>query len=264
MSIVGLDIGRRYGKVFTGRDLFYLSSFVGEWRERNLSNRHSDNDLEVEFQGEKYFVGDLAERESDFCRSMMTEQKDHEDTLILALTALHQAKVDCARVVTGLPIKNHNDDNKKRLKKLLQGRWDITVNGEEKTIIIQSVDVAAEGGAAFWSKPTNGLVRIIDGGSKTINYVTLKDRRYVDRESGTLDFGFETNKSINDKQLIARIAGELGRKWSSDDIIWTAGGKAKTIAKYITPYFKYATPMDNAIFANAMGFYNIGRIIHNV
>lgn len=264
MSIVGLDCGRKSVKVFTGQKMFNFASIVGEARERNLNNRHSNGDLEVEFESEKFYVGELAERESEFYRAMMTEQKDHDDTRLLALTALHQANVTEARVITGLPVANHNDENKKRLKQLLQGRWEITVNGERKIIIIKSVDVAAEGGAAFWSRPTDGIVRVIDGGSKTINYVTLKDRRYVDRESGTLDFGFETNKSTNDKQLIARIAGELGKKWGNKDLIWTAGGKALDIAKYIEPYFKNAIPMDNALYANAIGFHAIGRIIHNV
>lgn len=264
MSVVGLDCGRRNVKVFTGQKMFHFSSIVGEARERNLNNRHSTNDMEVEFEGEKYYVGDLAERESEFYRAMMTEQKDHEDTRLLALTALHQANITDVRVITGLPIANHNEDNKKRLKQLLQGRWDITVNGEQKTIIIKSVDVAAEGGAAFWSRPTDGIIRVIDGGSKTINYVTLKDRRYVDRESGTLPFGFETNKSINDKQLVARIAGELGKKWGAEDVIWTAGGKASVISDHLQPYFRNVAPMPNALYANAMGFHAIGRIIHNV
>ncbi|MCT8138666.1 hypothetical protein H1D32_13480 [Anaerobacillus sp. CMMVII] len=86
----------------------------------------------------------------------------------------------------------------------------------------------------------------------------------MDRESGTLPFGFETNKSINDKQLVARIAGELGKKWGSDDMIWTAGGKASVIADYLQPYFKCVAPMPNALYANAMGFHAIGRIIHGV
>ncbi|MCT8138665.1 hypothetical protein H1D32_13475 [Anaerobacillus sp. CMMVII] len=115
MDIVGGDFGRRNVKIFTGQKMFHFASFVGEARERNLKNRHSNNDLEVEFEGEKYYVGDLAERESEFYRSMMTEQKDHEDTRILALTALHQANVKEIRLITGLPIVNHNEENKRDL-----------------------------------------------------------------------------------------------------------------------------------------------------
>lgn len=79
-----------------------------------------------------------------------------------------------------------------------------------------------------------------------------------------MPFGFETKKSNNDKQLVARIAGELGKKWGANDLIWTAGGKAIDIAEYIKPYFKNVIPMDNALYANAMGFHAIGKIIHNV
>ncbi|QOY37999.1 ParM/StbA family protein [Anaerobacillus isosaccharinicus] len=108
------------------------------------------------------------------------------------------------------------------------------------------------------------MIRVVDGGSKTINYVTLKNRRYVDRESGTLDFGFETNKSTNDKQLVARIAGELGKKWEVEDVIWTVGGKASVLADYLQPYFENVAPMPNALYANAMGYYKMGRVIYSV
>lgn len=260
--IVGLDIGRSSVKMFNGEQVLNFPSVVGEWRERKLKSSFSKNDLEVEFQGEKYFVGALAENESEFSRSMMTDNKCHDDTLILALTALHQANISACRLVTGLPIKSHDECNKKKLKTLLQGRHEIEVNGECKDIIIQSVDIAVEGGAAFWSSPRPGKIRLIDGGSKTINYVTMKDKKYVDRDSGTLAFGFETNKSVNDKQLIARIAGELGKKWSSNDVILTAGGKADVLAEYLQSYFSNVTPVNDALYANAIGYHNIGRIIH--
>lgn len=260
--IVGLDIGRSSVKLYDGERVLNFPSVVGEWRERKLKSSFSKNDLEIEFQGECYFVGTLAENESEFSRSMMTDNKCHDDTLILALTALHQANINACRVITGLPIKSHDTVNKAHLKSLLQGRHEITVNGESKDIIIKSVDVAAEGGAAFWSNPRPGKIRLIDGGSKTINFVTMKDKKYVDRDSGTLDFGFETNKSVNDKQLVARIAGELGKKWSSNDVILTAGGKADVLADHLQTYFSNVGSIQDALYANAIGYYNIGNIIH--
>lgn len=262
--IVGLDVGRSSVKLFNGEQALNFPSIVGEWRDRKLKSNFSKNDLEVEFENEKYFVGVLAENESEFSRSMMTDNKCHDDTLILALTALHQAEASCCRVVTGLPIGSHEEGNKKRLKALLQGSHEITINGDKKDIIIKSVEVAAEGGAAFWSNPTSGLIRLIDGGSKTINFVSMRDKKYIDQSSGTLDFGFETNKSVNDKQLIARIAGDMGKKWSYNDVIWTAGGKADILAEHLKTYFRNVTPINDALYANAIGYYNIGRIIHNV
>lgn len=260
--IVGLDVGRSSVKLFDGEKVLNFPSIVGEWRERKLKSSFSKNDLEVEFQGDRYFVGSLAENESEFARQMMGDDKSHDDTLILALTALHQANISACRLVTGLPINSHDSVNKGRLKALLQGRHEIAVNGDKKDIIIQSADIAVEGGAAFWSSPRTGKIRLIDGGSKTINFITMKDKKYVDKDSGTLDFGFETNKSVNDKQLISRIAGELGKKWSSNDAILTSGGKADALAEYLQPYFRNVTPIKDALYANAIGYYNIGRIIH--
>ncbi|QOY37998.1 ParM/StbA family protein [Anaerobacillus isosaccharinicus] len=153
MNIVGGDFGRRNVKIFTGQKMFHFSSVVGEARERNLDNGYVRGDLEVQFEGEKYYVGDLAERESDFRRYMMTKHKHHDDTKLLALTALHQAGVTEVRLITGLPVNSHKEENKKKLKQLLQDRHEITVNGEKKTIIIMSVDITVEGGLPFGANP---------------------------------------------------------------------------------------------------------------
>lgn len=263
--IVSLDIGRRNGKLFDGSQFTIMPSCVGEWRERNLDNPPLDDEIDLEFQGEKFFVGNLALNESNYHRFMMVDDKVHRDTLILALALLHMAGIDHARVITGLPITFHRKDNKKGLKELLRGSHNVVINGQSKNITIRSVDVVAEGGGAFWSDPKVGLCRIIDGGSKTINCCSVRDKRYIDRESDTLDFGFETNKDTNHKELVKRIAGELGRlNWKKHDRIFTAGGEAETIAHFIKPYFSNVIPLENPIFANAIGFYQIGRLLYDL
>jgi len=257
--IVGLDIGRSSVKVFTGDKMEHFPSYLGEWRKRKLSSEHKD-DIEVEFQGEKYFAGMLAQNESEFARSMMTEEKAHADTLLLALIALHRVTTE-ANIITGLPVYLHDTERKNALKQLLRGngKWEITVNGVRKTISVPRIEVAVEGGAAFWSSPRDGLVRVIDAGSRTVNYVTLKDKRYVDRDSGTLPFGFGTTISGDLRQMAARIAGELGRKWRETDAVLVAGGRAEELAKELKQYFPQTETFTNPLFANAIGYYRIGR-----
>lgn len=264
-QIVSLDIGRKNGKLFDGSQFVMMPSCVGDWRERNLDNPPLNDEIELELQGEKFFVGNLALDESFYRRFMMVDDKVHQDTLILALSLLYMANIKDARIITGLPISLHRKENKRDLKQLLQGRHDVVINGEPQTFVIRSVDVVAEGGGAFWSDVKEGKVRLVDGGSKTINVCSVKDKRYIDRESDTLDFGFETNKDTNPKELVNRIAGELGRlNWKKHDRIFTVGGEAETIAEYIKPYFPNTVPMQNAIYANAIGFYQIGRLIYGV
>lgn len=259
--IVGLDVGRSSVKVVTGARVFSFPSYLGEWRERKLTNSFSENDLEVEFEGQKYFAGTLAQHESEFCRSMMTDEKDHADTRLLALIALHRVGASDASVVTGLPVGLHDDQRKQRIRELLLGRWEITVNSERKVIRINRVEVAVEGGAAFWVSPQDGLVRILDVGSKTVNFVTVRDHHFIDRESGTLPFGFDTNRSSDIRQMAARIAGELGKKWGNNDRIMIIGGRAAELQDYLHPYFPSVYAVKNPLFANATGFYQLGRSV---
>lgn len=274
MQIAGLDLGRRNIKLFTGFRYIWFPAVVGEWREMNLKNNFGDKAFEGEYKGEKFFAGVLAENESEFARQMLVEDKATPDALLLALIALHQTGFTDFDVVTGLPVNMHNEENKNALINLLIGRHEIEVNGSRKVITIHRVRVAVEGGGAFWSNPKDGLVRIIDGGSKTINYITLKNKKYVDRDSGTLPFGFDTNKSSDYKQMVNRIAGELGRKWNQDDEVFTVGGRAETLAELLKPYFPkvnvlqekkriiyHDEEVDLNMFSNAIGYYNIGRTL---
>jgi plasmid segregation protein ParM len=258
MNVIGLDVGRNGVKVYANGSMFTFASVVGEGRERKLRTDYADRGFEVRFNGEYYFVGELAQNESDYKRSMMTDSKAHTDTLILALTAIHRVGLSEVTVVTGLPVNQHDDTHKAEIRRLLIGSWDVTVDGQRRNIRIVDVKVAVEGGAAFWSSPQDGVVRVIDAGSKTVNYVTMKNRRYIDLESGTLPFGFGTGKTENVAQMAKRIAGELGRKWEAGDNVLVCGGRAKELAELITPYFPMAAAMPNALYANAIGFYRAG------
>ncbi|MDP5275790.1 ParM/StbA family protein [Chengkuizengella axinellae] len=263
-AIIGLDLGRSYVKAYTGSKIFHFPSIIGEWRDRRLLTDYGENAIECYFNDEKFFVGTLAQNESEFYRSMMTDNKSHTDARLLALISIHRAALsDNILVVTGLPVAQHNDTNKKKLQELLVGYWEIEVNGIERNFHISDVKVAVEGGAAFWSSPKDGLIRVVDGGSKTINYVTMINRRYVDRESGSLPFGFGTNKSGNNKELANRIAGEVSKKWGDLDEVWVVGGKARELTALLQPYFPNAKPMQNPLYANAIGYYRIGKTVES-
>ncbi|MFD2703800.1 ParM/StbA family protein [Paenibacillus shunpengii] len=268
-QVVGLDIGRRYVKAYDGRQMISFSSYVGEGRDRKLMTDYGSDSFDVIFKNQRSFVGGLAYHESEYFRAMMTDDKAHEDTLLLALTALCKVGISVCTVVTGLPVKNHTERNKQAIRELLQGRHTIEmVGGGTRHIHITRVEVAAEGGGAFFAAPRDGLVRTLDGGSKTFNAVTMYNRMFNDRDSWTLvgpdgnSFGFETNKDLDEVQLIKRVVGDLSKRWGSDDLVFTTGGKADRLAELIRPYFKNAQPNSvHGMFDNAIGFYNAGRAI---
>jgi plasmid segregation protein ParM len=228
-----------------------------------------------EFQGNRFFAGSLAEDESEFPRQMLVDTKVTQDALLLGLIGLHTAGISNADIVTGVPVDQHDEATKTAFKDLLLGRWELELNGILRHINVNSVRVAVEGGGAFWSVPKDGIIRIVDGGSKTINCITIKNRRYNDRESFTLDFGFDTNKSTDAEQLVLRIVGELGKKWKSNDEVYTVGGEAATLARHLKPYFVKAEPyhkerfvsigtdqVDINLLATAWGYHEIGSAVN--
>lgn len=274
MQVLGLDVGRSAVKLFTGFKYISFPAVVGEWRDMKLDNmRRGEDWFEGEFQAQRFFAGRLAELESEFCRQMLVDSKTTPDALLLALIAIHQSSMTDVDIVTGVPYHLHDEENKSQLANMLTGSWELRVNGITRKINIHRVRVAVEGGGAFWSAPVDGLVRIVDGGSKTINYITIKDRFYVDKDSGTIPWGFDTNKSSDMYQMTNSIAGELGKKFGQKDLILTIGGKANELAKYLQNYFPRVRPMHNKkvtscgqevslnLFANAVGYYMIGRTV---
>lgn len=270
MNVIGLDVGRNGVKVYTGTKQFWFPSIVGEWNERNLITEYGEKGFDVEVNGKRRFIGELAENESNTWRYMLVDDKVTEDARFLALAAIHRTGLSDLVVVTGLPVEQHGGKNDRRqaFKELLMGGgragiWDITLNGERRVIRIQQVMVAVEGGAAFYSEPEDGLVRLIDAGSKTVNYITMRDQKYIYRDSGTLPFGFNTKRrgvDLSIEDFADQVAGELGAvKWGKEDTVKVAGGRARDLALHLKPYFPRAVPVQNSLFANAIGFYKAGR-----
>jgi plasmid segregation protein ParM len=153
---------------------------------------------------------------------------------------------------------------------MLKGWHTIVVNGIEKSFHIRNVECAAEGISSFWSNPQNGLVRILDIGSGTVNYSTVFDQRYIDKDSGTLSFGVNTNKSNNLQALARGIATHTLKKWSPQDRVFVVGGISDTILPHLKQYFPnvevlypiFNQQYINPIIANAIAFYIIGVNIY--
>lgn len=269
--IVGIDAGNYQVKVVhqTGVDIF--PSDLGEYRERRLEQVFSKNDMVVEYEGKKYFAGTLAKYESEFNARMMGESKAHLDCKLRVLIALHRVEGSgLYRIIVGQPINAHTKEEKELIKNSLKGFHTIVVNGRSRTFMIERVEVAAEGGSAFWSAPESGLVRIIDIGSGTVNFATLHDRRYIDKDSFSLMLGSDTTKTQDYQALARAIAAQAGKKWGKSDAVRVGGGVAESILPYIQEYFPRANllrPYLNGralspVFANAAGFYKIGREIY--
>jgi plasmid segregation protein ParM len=275
--IIGIDAGNDSVKVYSegGADIF--PSDLGEYRSLKLTNNLLKDDMSYEYNGVKGFAGTLAQRESEFAASMLGTTKAHPDVLIRVLIALHRTSLTDSQsfnIIVGQPITNHTSSHKERMKEMLIGEHVFTINGRPKKLTIERVEVAAEGASAFWSAPKQGKVRLIDAGSGTVNIATIENGMYIDKESDTLNFGFNTLKSNDIDAFARRVALNCFKKWKRKDEVYLLGGKAEKLLVPMLYHFANsevlkpiveengATKLLPSIFSNAVAFYNIGRKVY--
>lgn len=270
--IVGIDAGNNEVKVAGPLGIDRFPSAIGEYRERNIKEIHGKDDIIFEYQGRKGFAGSLALAESEFSGSIMGDSKAHKDAKLRVLIALHRYSqtTNNFQLVVGQPICKHSDKEKQTIKEMVTGYHEITVNGIRKAFMISNVEVAAEGGTAFWSNPTGGLIRIIDVGSGTVNCATLLNKRYIDKDSFTLAFGMNTIRTLDLSEMARGIVTQTSKKWDMNDQVFLVGGAAKLLLPHIQKFYKFTsllTPVfegkeQEPIFANAIGFYKVGTAIY--
>ncbi|CDN44181.1 ParM/StbA family protein [Paenibacillus sp. P22] len=264
MSIIGIDAGGSAVKLYDGRQFRQFPSPIGyDWRERNLQQVHGEHDFEWEYGGQHGFAGTLAMYESELAESTKGDSKAHPDARLRVLIALHQyAPGSEHQIVVGQPIRTHTPEQKRQIKEMLQGRHEITINGERRVIVIRRCEVAAEGAAAGLLVPSLGIVRVIDIGSGTVNLGTLQDRRFVDRASDTLVNGMETLRNP-DPAAFARaiIAHAIRLKWKSEDVLVLCGGGAEALLPDIGKHFKSAQLLKPgmSLYANVEAFHLIAK-----
>jgi plasmid segregation protein ParM len=273
---LGVDAGNYRVKICGDYGLMDFISTIGEARQINLQQTHGQDDMVFEYEGERGFAGTLALYESEFGGSLMGDTKAHRDTLLRVVIGIHryttinnieETEFD---IVIGQPISKHISDEKQRIKGMIKGWHTIIVNGIEKSFHIRRVECAAEGVSSFWSNPRGGLVRILDIGSGTVNYSTLLDQRFIDKDSGTLSFGVNTNKSNNLQALSRGIATHVLKKWDSQDKVLVVGGISEQIVEHLKTYFPnvevlypvFNQQYSNPIYGNAIAFYFIGVNIY--
>ena len=278
--IIGIDVGRNTVKAVSPKKKIIFKSKVGEWRERKLTD---GGNYEVQLNDNKYFVADLAE-ESYFSREMATESKIHDETKILFLAAvgLLAKPNETVQIVTGLPVYQHTPEVKKELKELLEGEHKIKVqNKKAGNYTIEEIIIAPEGGGAYWDALLNSegkltnefltekFVRVVDIGSRTINYCAIPQRKYLDRDSSTLNYGVleltnaaEQPDPVACEQFTRRIVADLSKRWlgyrPATDIILLAGGGSILLKEWLRQHFTLAQFLEDPVFSNAEGFYKMG------
>ncbi|WP_010099512.1 ParM/StbA family protein [Ornithinibacillus scapharcae] len=255
--IVGFDWGNAYTKICTPHNVISYPSDIIPYRKIKVSNSLREHDFIFDYRGRKGIAGTLAREERTILdRTRKGDTKLHEDALIRLLIGLHQLPDKHFQIVVGQPINRHSED-KEQIISMAKGVHAITVNGSRKEIIVKDVVVGVEGGSAYLSNPSKHI-HLIDIGSGTINFATVKDGRFINSQSTTIAQGLENTEqdyesiAVNIKNIV------LDLDWK--DSIYVMGGGAHLIP---LPYPRFSPIYNNRIYgpelANAIGYYKIGE-----
>ncbi len=213
MEVVGIDIGFGFTKATNGKESLIYKSVYGEstdiqFRDKILGGSVNEEYLHIELDGQAYFVGELAERQSNV-RFFTLDQTQMVANFakILAMAALSKLveRNEPVKLVTGLPVGQYRR-LKNDLARILQGRHTLTLidesGGRTETVIsVSQVKVIPQPvgtlfdlmlndqGGAGERRFLNEKVGVIDIGFRTSDYAIANKTNYAERGSRSTELG---------------------------------------------------------------------------
>ena len=289
MALLAVDAGRSEVEIKCETGVRAFPSAVSVAKTRNNPEYYL-NSLEIHIDGEKWWVGKLAETEGKrFKRNNFSESKADPILRVQVIAAaiyagLSQGEIDLGVLV---PVDNFTPEERKAVRALLLGQhrftyWLVEKSRTEPTAVKGEIDItrvmiSQEGVAAYWSQKQEECTQTFDFGAKTINYCFHnEDQEYDNLSSGTIDDGWEIMKhmyglrGVSDKSLpqdkVDLMAKELAQKaidevklrgWSAHYKTQVFGGVADIVLPYIKQVFPRAETYPNPRNANVNGLYTI-------
>ncbi|MGV1040608.1 ParM/StbA family protein [Clostridium perfringens] len=229
-QIIGLDIGRGYVKGYSevnglNRECMF-KSIIGEGRELNFKDY--ENPIMINYEGEDWFVGLLAEEESQTPIRNSKDSKTTTTAQILLATALSQLAVEEeVKIFLGVPYKSFRKSVREDVIATYKGKSikvKDKINGGVKEVKIADINILREGDAAlYWQikgkncneKPV-GLVSI---GFRTTEMSYFdKGLKFNDKKSDTIEFGNRSvMNNVKDKLLNMDIIKDINEIDTSND-----------------------------------------------
>lgn len=233
-QVIGLDIGRGYGKGYTVANGIkkecLFKSVIGEGRNIDFSEYKNDNPIciNIDNQDNDYFVGILAEKESYTPIRNSKDSKVTRTVQVLIGAMLNElAVMDEVKIMLGVPYKNFRKSVLAEIIDTYKGKTvniKDKINGGYKKILISDIAIFREGDAALYyalngesnkDKPV-GLVSV---GFRTTE-MSYFDKGFIfnDKRSKTTEFGNKDALTIvQDKLTNENIMKELNEIDSSND-----------------------------------------------
>ena len=198
---IGLDIGRGYVKAYSEYNGIVKScmfkAVCGEGRSIDTSNY--ENPIQIEFEKFEYFIGLLAEKESQVANRNAKDSKVSETVQVLFAAALNEVAIaDNVKIVLGVPYKSFRKTVLSEVVETYKGRtFEVKdkLKGGRKTVTIDSISIFRESDAAlYWE------LREVKTNQKPVGMVTVGFRstelsyfeaglKFNDKKSKTIEFG---------------------------------------------------------------------------
>ena len=270
MIVLGLDAGSNYIKAVgkEGCDTF-LSAINGAKDLLMKKNYENNEGMQFEFEGQKYFAGQLAIHENRANPFMRGGSKANEEVYLrirfgiaryLYLfhnnekavgttgrkTATSVSGVQELVVCVGQPYSLNREAEQLKMKEELEKEhtvkiWDGKWNEKTITFKIAKLVIASEGPASYYSlPPTEDTMNIIDVGSGTINMSCFIDGRLINQSSDTLPFGMmETDTKKRDiTEVVSSINKKANEKeWDYNTTTYLVGGATSLLAPKLKKVF---------------------------
>ncbi|SUY53422.1 Uncharacterised protein [Clostridium perfringens] len=229
-QIIGLDIGRGYSKGYSEINGLVkecmFKSIIGEGRALNFADYESP--IMINFKNEDWFIGLLAEQESQTPIRNSKDSKTTETVQTLIAAALSQLAVEEeVKVVLGVPYKSFRKSVLEEVVETYKGK-EIKVkdkiNGGTKEIKIVDIMIFRESDAAlYWqvrdNKNNNKPVGLLSIGFRTTEMSYFdKGLKFNDKKSDTIEFGNRSvMNNVKDKLLNMGIIKDVNEIDTSND-----------------------------------------------
>ncbi|WP_133016993.1 ParM/StbA family protein [Clostridium cuniculi] len=230
IQVIGLDIGRGYTKGYSEvngiQKQCLFKSIIGEGRNIDFSDY--DEPIMIEFENEDWFVGLLAEKESQTIVRNSKDSKISRAVRVLMAAALNELAVEeNVKIMLGVPYKAYRKTVLSEVIEEYKGKTikvKDKINGGFKQVNIVDISIFREGDSAlYWqlrNNPNNNKpVALVNIGFRTteLSYFD-KGLIFNDKKSDTIEFGNRSIMSnVKDKLLEQNIIKDINEIDTSTD-----------------------------------------------
>ena len=216
---IGFDCGRGYVKAYSEIDNtvkeVIFKSVIGDGRDMDLSEymKSDEKPRYIEFENERYFVGILAEKESQTPIRNSADSKVSETVRVLLASVLSEIAVkNKVKLMVGVPYKNYRKSILKEVIETYKGKVfkvKDRITGATKEVCIEDVSIFREGDAALFHALSGKVNEDKPVGLLSVGFRTTElsyfDKGFIfnDKRSTTIEFGNRTMLSRVQDDLIA-------------------------------------------------------------